>query len=43
MDMLELVGYGIAMANGSEALKNSADFVTKKSTEGGIDYALRKL
>ncbi|EON71282.1 Cof-type HAD-IIB family hydrolase [Lysinibacillus sphaericus] len=43
MDMLELVGYGIAMANGSERLKSSADFVTKKSTEDGIEYALRKL
>lgn len=43
IDMLEQVGYGIAMANGSEALKRNADFVTKKSNEGGIDYALRKL
>ncbi|QDQ00924.1 Cof-type HAD-IIB family hydrolase [Lysinibacillus fusiformis] len=43
IDMLEQVGYGIAMANGSNALKSSADFVTKKSSEEGIDYALRKL
>lgn len=43
MDMLELVGLGIAMGNGSLALKNVADFVTKKSTEGGIDFALRQL
>jgi len=43
IDMLEQVGFGIAMGNGSEALKNIADFVTKKSTEDGIDYALREL
>ncbi|MEQ6354801.1 Cof-type HAD-IIB family hydrolase [Lysinibacillus sp. M3] len=43
IDMLEQVGFGIAMGNGSEALKNVANFVTKKSTEDGIDYALREL
>ncbi|MGE8034961.1 HAD family hydrolase [Lysinibacillus sp. KCTC 33748] len=43
IDMLEQVGFGIAMGNGSEALKNIANFVTKKSTEDGIDYALREL
>lgn len=43
IDMLEQVGFGVAMGNGSEALKNIANFVTKKSTEDGIDYALREL
>lgn len=43
IDMLEQVGFGIAMGNGSEALKNIANFVTKKSTEDGIDHALREL
>ncbi|MFE3574524.1 Cof-type HAD-IIB family hydrolase [Lysinibacillus sp. NPDC059133] len=43
IDMLEQVGFGIAMGDGSEALKNVADFITKKSTENGIDYALREL
>ncbi|MFJ7733194.1 Cof-type HAD-IIB family hydrolase [Lysinibacillus sp. NPDC097231] len=43
IDMLEQVGFGVAMGNGSEALKNVANFITKKSTEGGIDYALREL
>ncbi|KAA0549820.1 Cof-type HAD-IIB family hydrolase [Bacillus sp. BGMRC 2118] len=42
IDMLELVGLGIAMGNGSENLKNVADFVTKPSSEDGIDFALRK-
>lgn len=42
IDMLELVGIGIAMGNATETLKNVADFVTKKSGEDGIEYALRK-
>ncbi len=43
IDMLKLVGLGIAMGNGSKALKASADIVTKKASENGIDFALRKL
>jgi Cof subfamily protein (haloacid dehalogenase superfamily) len=42
IDMLELVGLGIAMGNGNEKLKNVADFVTKPSSKDGIDYALKK-
>lgn len=42
IDMLELVGLGIAMGNGNEKLKKAADFVTKQSSEDGIDYALKK-
>lgn len=42
IDMLELVGLGIAMGNGSKNLKSVADFVTKKSSEDGIEYALKK-
>ncbi|KOS71468.1 HAD family hydrolase [Lysinibacillus contaminans] len=42
IDMLELVGFGIAMGNAKETLKNVADFVTKKSSENGIEYALKK-
>lgn len=42
IDMLELVGIGIAMGNANETLKNVADFVTKKSSEDGIEYALKK-
>ncbi|KAF0815837.1 MULTISPECIES: Cof-type HAD-IIB family hydrolase [unclassified Cytobacillus] len=42
IDMLELVGLGIAMGNGSEKLKNVADFVTKKSSQDGIYYALKR-
>ena len=42
IDMLEFVGFGIAMGNAKESLKNVADFVTKKSSEDGIEYALKK-
>lgn len=42
IDMLEYVGLGVAMGNGSEQLKRIADFVTKQSKDGGIDYALKK-
>lgn len=42
LDMLESVGLGIAMGNGDEKLKSKADFVTKKSSEDGIHYALTK-
>jgi Cof subfamily protein (haloacid dehalogenase superfamily) len=43
IDMLEYVGLGIAMENGVERLKQKADFVTRKASEGGISYALKKL
>lgn len=42
IDMLELVGLGIAMGNGSENVKMVADFVTKKASEDGIEFALKK-
>ncbi|MEC2074050.1 Cof-type HAD-IIB family hydrolase [Alkalihalophilus marmarensis] len=42
IDMLELVGLGIAMGNGTDSLKKAADFVTHNSSEDGIAYALKK-
>jgi Cof subfamily protein (haloacid dehalogenase superfamily) len=42
IDMLELVGLGVAMGNGNEKLKLVADFITKKSSEDGIEFALKK-
>ncbi|WP_175989731.1 Cof-type HAD-IIB family hydrolase [Bacillus sp. Marseille-Q1617] len=42
IDMLEMAGLGIAMGNGNDQLKKAADFVTKKSSEDGIEYALKK-
>jgi len=43
IDMLEQVGLGVAMGNASEALKNSADYITKRSIEDGIYHALCEL
>ncbi|HDR7794803.1 TPA: Cof-type HAD-IIB family hydrolase [Bacillus luti] len=42
IEMLQYVGLGIAMENGGEEIKERADFVTKKSSEGGILFALEK-
>ena len=43
IDMIEQVGFGIAMGNAHETLKSVADFVTRKSNEDGIEFALKKL
>lgn len=43
LDMLEMVGLGIAMGNAGERLKIAADYVTKTSTEDGIEFALKTL
>ena len=42
VDMLKLVDLGIAMGNANEILKSTADFVTKDSSEDGIEWALKK-
>lgn len=42
IDMLELVDLGIAMGNANEKLKSTANFVTKDSSEDGIEWALKK-
>ena len=41
VELLGACDYKIAMGNAVPALKEVADFVTKKNTEGGIVYALR--
>lgn len=41
--MLELVGLGIAMLNANETLRNVVDVVIKKSSEDGVEYALKSL
>jgi hydroxymethylpyrimidine pyrophosphatase-like HAD family hydrolase len=40
--MLEYVGLGVAMGNGEDRLKQKADFITKKASEGGILFALKR-
>ncbi len=43
MEMLQAVGFGVAMGNGEEEIKAIADFVTKDIREDGILYALEQL
>lgn len=43
IDMLQLVGTGVAMGNAGAELKRVADFVTKPSGEDGVAFALREL
>ncbi|WP_349410336.1 Cof-type HAD-IIB family hydrolase [Pseudalkalibacillus sp. SCS-8] len=43
LEMLEYAGTGIAMGNGKEAAKRSADFVTKAVDDDGIRHGLKKL
>lgn len=43
-NMLNVVGYGVAMLNGSDSLKTIADGITWKSNhEGGVGYYLENL
>jgi len=39
--MIDFVEYGIVMGNGEEALKASADFVTKDANDNGVIFALK--
>lgn len=42
IDLLQLTDLGVAMGNGSQKLKEIADFVTKDCAKDGIMYALKK-
>ena len=41
MEMLEVVGIGVAMGNAHEKTKSYADFVSRSVSEDGIEYALK--
>ena len=43
LEMIKHVGVGVAMGNGSEALKDVADMVTDSVDEDGVWNALKKL
>ncbi|GAF11469.1 LOW QUALITY PROTEIN: hydrolase [Bacillus sp. JCM 19045] len=43
IDMIDYVGFGVAMGNGNSTLKAKAQFVTKKASEDGVSYALQQL
>ena len=42
IDMIEAAGIGVAMGNGTEKLKTSADFITKSIADDGFSYAMEK-
>ena len=42
MEMIQMAGTGIAMANASETLKKEADFITLSNDEDGIAYYIEK-
>lgn len=42
LSMIQLAGLGVAMANATEAVKRSADYVTTSNNEGGILHLLNK-
>lgn len=43
MDMLEYVGYGIAMGNAPDVVKEKAQYITESAHDGGITKALEQL
>jgi len=43
LEMMELVGTGVAMGNACDELKDKATFVTRSLHEGGIAYAVDRL
>lgn len=40
--MIKYAGLGIAMGNGSENIKEAADFITNSNEESGAAYAIKK-
>lgn len=40
--MLQAAGYSVAMGNGSEAVKEAADFVTRSNEKSGVAYAMEQ-
>lgn len=41
--MLQLAGVGVAVANASEEIKETADYVTASNDEDGVAKAIEKL
>lgn len=42
LDMIKYAGYGIAMGNGVDAVKEASSFVTKSNEDDGVAYAIEK-
>lgn len=43
LDLLTTSGYGVAMGNATEAVKQAADFITTSNNEDGVAVALKKI
>lgn len=43
VSMIEFTGYGVAMANASQAVKKSADYHTLSNEEDGVAHAIEKI
>ena len=42
LEMVKLAGFGVAMANGHELVKEAADAITLTNNEAGVAHAIRK-
>lgn len=43
IDMIKEAGFGVAMANGEDEVKDVADYITLSNEDEGVAYAIRKL
>ena len=43
ISMIRAAGFGVAMGNATEDVKEAADYVTRTNEEDGVAYALEKL
>ena len=42
LDMVRMAGFGVAMENGMDQVKEAADFITKSCDEEGVAYAIER-
>lgn len=42
LDMVRMAGFGVAMDNGMDQVKEAADFITKSCDEEGVAYAIER-
>ena len=42
LDMIQKAGFGVAMGNATDVVKQQADFITRSNEEDGVAYAIRE-
>lgn len=42
LSLVQQAGFGVAMGNAIDIVKDSADYITKTNDESGVAYAIRK-